>query len=109
MIERPNGGCPLSIKITVEGAVDLADCVKSKAAGRIIAALRDSGQPLSITALCRKAGCSRRDALRYLSALIRLGAVEEKRIGRLRLFKLLNNPVSSFMLGVVERAGGRVK
>ena len=99
----------MSIKITIEGAVDLADCVKSKAAGKIIVALRDSEQPLGITALCRKVGCSRRDALRYLSALIRLGAVEEKRAGRLRLFKLLNNPASSFMLGVVERAGRRIK
>jgi predicted transcriptional regulator len=97
----------LSIKIKVEDAVDLADCVRSRAAGKILAALRDSRQPLGITALCRRAGCSRRDALRYLSALIRLGAVEEKRAGRLRLFRLLGNPVSSFMLGVVEHAGER--
>jgi len=95
----------LSVRITVEDAADLAACVKSKVARRIIAVLRDSKGPLGITALCRKAGCGRRDALRYLSALARLGAVGEERVGRLRLFRLLDNSVSALMLGVVERAG----
>jgi DNA-binding transcriptional ArsR family regulator len=96
----------LGVRITVEDAVDFAICVKSKVARKIIVILRDSKRPLGITALCRMAGCSRRDALRYLSALVRLGAVEEERVGRLRLFRLLNNSVSALMLGVVERAGG---
>jgi len=33
-----------------------------------------------------------------------LGAVEEKRSGRLRLFKILDNSVSAFMLKVMEHA-----
>ena len=98
-------GCPLGVRITVEDAADFAACVKSKVARKIIAVLRDSKRPLGITALCRMAGCSRRDALRYLSALARLGAVGEERVGRLRLFRLLDNSVSALMLGVVERAG----
>jgi len=100
-------GCLLDIRIRIEDAVDFAACVKSRAARRIIVALRDSRRPLGITALCRMAGCSRRDALRYLSALVRLGAVVEERVGRLRLFRLQDNSVSAFMLGVVKRAGGR--
>ena len=95
----------MGVKIMVEDAADLAACVKSRVARRIIVVLRDSKGPLGITALCRKAGCSRRDALRYLSALVRLGAVEEERVGRLHLFRLSDNSASAFMLGVVEHAG----
>ena len=95
---------PLGYQLKIENAVILAACVRSRAVRKIIAALKESRRPLGITALCRKTSCSRRDALRYLSALVRLGAVGERRPGTLRLFKLLDNSVSAFMLRVMEHA-----
>jgi len=43
---------------------------------------------LNITRIAKEAGLSFRTASRYLSELVQQGLVEERRYGRLRLFKL---------------------
>lgn len=86
--------------ISAEALACISLCLKSRVARRILAAL--SCKPIGITAICRRTGCPRRDALRYLSLLKRAGVVVEERCGRLRLFKLLNNDFSQAVLEAVK-------
>ncbi|MEM1508147.1 MAG: HTH domain-containing protein [Candidatus Bathyarchaeia archaeon] len=78
-----------------------ASCLKSRVARRILIALSSARGPIGITALCRKVGCSRRDAIRYLALLRDLGVVCEERAARLRLIRLRDTPISNL---VVEAA-----
>lgn len=79
----------------------LASCLKSRVARRILIALSSTKGSIGITALCRRVGCSRRDAIRYLALLRDLGVVCEERAARLRLIRLSRNPISNL---VVEAA-----
>ncbi|OYT38906.1 MAG: hypothetical protein B6U89_05065 [Desulfurococcales archaeon ex4484_58] len=54
---------------------------------KIIEVLRDYGE-LNITKIARLAGLNYRVASKYLHELVEQGVVEERRYGRLRLFRL---------------------
>ena len=53
----------------------------------ILRVLRTYGE-LNVTRIARLAGLNYRVAVRYLKELVEKGLVEERRYGRLRLFKL---------------------
>lgn len=82
-------------------AVDLARiavCLSSRVARRMLITLQAAGAPVGITALCRRVGCSRGDALRYLALMAGLSVVAEERRMGLRLICLQNSPIAALMV-----------
>lgn len=85
---------------SAESLAYISICLRSKVARRIAKSL--SAKPIGITALCRRAGCSRRDAIKYLTLMVKAGAVAEERYGRLRLYRLLSNAASTTLKEAVR-------